>query len=151
MIGYKICRTIDSGGFADGYCLVTLEIPAQSTVVYPYNTNKLRCDYALVSDIRLINLLAYGNRYTVTRQDGPSLDMARNLFTDYSATQYIRGKIIRADWLDKDPRVRCGHGIGFFRTKREAYKFLSAFNGLFPPTKVVGLIRFLLAPFIGRD
>ena len=38
-------------------------------------------------------------------------------------TQYVVGKTSRADYLDTDPGSKCGAGINFFRTRKEAVNY----------------------------
>jgi len=163
MIGYKICRTCYGGGYVNGFCLVTLDVPSNAKVIAPYGTNKLRCDFANIVDMRRIGLVKYDfglfEKYKVVKKTAsPQVDFAVNLFTDYRITSYVRCDEIRADWLDDNPHAECSHGIGFFATKNEAYDFLLKFarTGSFQPTEVVcggvrGIFSYMINMLIGKE
>jgi hypothetical protein len=79
---------------ADGG-IATLRIPAQAKRVNTYGSRKCRAEYATVVSGR-----------GVDKHSG--------------TVKYTKGKTVRPDSFDPDPRVECSHGIHFFITEQEA-------------------------------
>jgi hypothetical protein len=78
--------------------IVTLRIPAKAKRVNAYGSRKCRAEYAVV---------VAGNG--IAKHD--------------SKTEYKKGKTVRPDKFDPDPRVECSNGIHFFITREEAESY----------------------------
>lgn len=97
--------------FTDEYrhleVILKLEIPTNAKRVNAYGSRKCRASSARV--------------LAIYRMDGkPFRGKGRITGTNYSDLEYARGKLMRANAFDPDPRVECSYGIHFFLTRQEA-------------------------------
>ena len=84
--------------------IVTLRIPVDAQRVNAYGSRKCRAEFAKVLSLP------------------PRLRVAYGVHDEKFA--YRKGKIVRPDGWDSDPRVECSHGIHFFITREEAEAYL---------------------------
>jgi hypothetical protein len=81
--------------------IAKLLVPAKAARVNSYGSRKCRAAYAKV-------LSAPKGAYTAAHSP---------------LTKYMRGRIVRPDKFDPDPRIECSHGIHFFITEQEAQEY----------------------------
>lgn len=108
--GYKILQRQNEKGYQN-YVLATLMVPLGTPSIL-YHDCKCRAERAYVRSIQDF----YGTQY----------DEARS-YMHYSVITYKVGKEVVADKWDPDPMKECGHGIHFFLTITEAWKYCLSF------------------------
>lgn len=125
-VGYKILSedadknyfdlSLDLGNRAR---IAKLRIPADAKRVI-FKDSKCRCDRAIVIDIK--------DRY------GNAVDVGYSPVS-LQTLSYQPGEEVIADGFDENPTVECGHGIHFFLTEAEAWKYigLSLPSAVTPP------------------
>lgn len=123
MIGYKVAISIDKK-FGPFLVTVRLDIPETSKVVVPENGNKLRCDYAKVTNMVPF---PFCQRLSHLRLESPDVvpteaysiyelaSFYKSNGATYIKTKYVVGSAI-SSILDFSTNVECAPGIHFFRS-----------------------------------
>ena len=119
--GYKICEaTLRCGDeVMRRPCLVTLEIPPQSTIVYPLSdSDKRRCDFAKVTGIELLAAVStdgYGDWEIIA---------VHNAYFLACSVKYSLGDTVSCqEPFDRDLLDDCASGIYFFDTESAAIDY----------------------------
>ena len=97
--------------------IVKLIIPKDAGVVFTYS--KCRASYARVEGI----YKCIEGHYLEPSED-EALDIKTAVSGFDHSFSYTTGHIVRPDCFDSNYRVECSYGINFFRTYKEAVKYI---------------------------
>ena len=131
MVGYKVCwnRGLDENmrKTYTKFSLVTLEIPDCAKVIYPFHSNKIRCDMAKVRDIQEIRFGVFRPLVVTDKRLKATHSCFHSTEFEYKVGEYV--KPTRP--LDTNPKYECTAGIHFFATKKETLWFLAQYTTLY--------------------
>jgi len=113
MIVYKKAvvyqKEIFSSSSFSSYVIVKMQVDGNLVV-------KTSCGKMRAKSVLVLSITSRNGKKTFERAYSAGFGGARQ-------ARFITGKITNADWLNKNPLVECGHGINFFKTRKQAVNY----------------------------